>query len=80
MIGLMPTGPGARSISAGATATLRTVVRVCGERGWLRGTLTETERVAALYSLGTPGTVQLVLRDLNLTTDAYQGWMRRTVD
>jgi len=65
---------------AGATATLRTVVRVCGERGWLRGTLTETERVAALYSVGTPGSVQLALRDLSLTTEAYQGWMRRTVE
>jgi AcrR family transcriptional regulator len=65
---------------SGAVATLRTLVRSCAERGWLGGPLTDQERVAALYTVGTPGSVHLVMRDLALDGEAYQGWMRRTIE
>jgi AcrR family transcriptional regulator len=65
---------------AGAVATLHTLVRVCTERGWLGGPLTEEERVAALYTVGTMGTVHLVMRDLALQQQTYESWMRRTIE
>ena len=65
---------------AGAIATLVTLVRLCAERGWLGGSLTEEERVAALYTVGTMGTVQLVMRDLGMQQETYESWMRRTVE
>lgn len=65
---------------AGAVQTLFTLVRLCTERGWLGGSLTEKERVAALYTVGTMGTVQLVMRDLGMQQETYESWMRRTVE
>lgn len=68
------------ALLASATTTLHTVVRVCAERDWLGGPLTEEERVATLYTVGTMGTVHLVMRDLGLQQDTYRSWMRRTVE
>jgi AcrR family transcriptional regulator len=65
---------------AGAVATLHTLVRVCGERGWLGGPLTEEERVATLYTVGTMGTVHLVMRDLGLQQHTYASWTQRTIE
>lgn len=65
---------------AGAVATLHTLVRVCTERGWLGGSLTEGERVAALYTVATMGTVHLVMRDLGMQQQTYESWMRRTIE
>ncbi|MFZ1412809.1 MAG: helix-turn-helix domain-containing protein [Micropruina sp.] len=65
---------------AGAVTTLRALVRTCAERGWLGGTLTDDQRIAALYTIGAPGSVHLAQRDLNLDADGYRAWMRRTLD
>jgi AcrR family transcriptional regulator len=65
---------------SGAADTLRTIVRACAERDWLAGPLTDEERVATLYTVATPGSVHLVRRDLGLERDAYQVWMRQTIE
>lgn len=64
----------------GAVETLHTIVRTCEDRGWLRGDLPREQRLAALYTVSTPGVLHLVMRDLGVDADGYVEWMRRTVE